>query len=276
MWHATRIFAGLALVIAGCLKLFGTNGTYLPFLGSDWPFVSLLFPQLEVVLGCWLLIGWRAGEIRILAIAFYLLLGLFSLLLFTTGEKNCRCFGDTNLNPLFTFAWDVLMVILLSISSPTTHRGLQKQGASISPFVSIFVLLSIAIAFDGLLQIDNPVTNYVYVLFTSKSTVVQSRSVRLNNVAADSWHRVDVEIWNRGRGSVTVTGGTFNCGVNAIVGLPITVPPGARVLVPIFIKVGIQSGDIDRSFIVYLDDPSLTSTRGQITGFARVLTSVDR
>ena len=126
----SRIFVGVLFIISGFIKLndplgfsyklqeyFGSDVLNLPFLEPYALLISVFVVVLEVVLGVFLLIGYKPKFTiwSLLAmIVFFTFLTFYSA--YFDKVKDCGCFGDAlKLTPWESFAKDVILLVLILI-----------------------------------------------------------------------------------------------------------------------------------------------------------------
>ncbi|MFD1063967.1 BT_3928 family protein [Winogradskyella litorisediminis] len=126
----SRIFVGILFIISGFIKLndplgfsyklqeyFSTDVLNMPFLEPYALGISVFVVVLEVVLGIFLLIGYKKK------FTIWLLLGMIVFFTFLTfysayfdKVKDCGCFGDAlKLTPWESFTKDVILLVLILI-----------------------------------------------------------------------------------------------------------------------------------------------------------------
>lgn len=126
----SRVFVGILFIISGFIKLndplgfsyklqeyFSTDVLNIPFLEPYALGISVLVVVLEVVLGVFLLIGYKKK------FTIWMLLGMIVFFTFLTfysayfdKVKDCGCFGDAlKLTPWESFTKDVVLLVLILI-----------------------------------------------------------------------------------------------------------------------------------------------------------------
>lgn len=106
-----RLVLGGLIFFAGLAKLFDLQGFFIGLLELEffdanvaW-FISMIVPAVELVVGLWLLIGWRAD---LAAVAGFVMLVGFTAVLFSAWwrglEIDCACFGPLSLGSTY-FSW---------------------------------------------------------------------------------------------------------------------------------------------------------------------------
>lgn len=125
-----RIFVGILFIISGFIKLndplgfsyklqeyFSTDVLNIPFLEPYALAISIIVVVLEVVLGVFLLIGYKPKFTiwsLLLMIVFFTFLTFYSA--YFDKVKDCGCFGDAlKLTPWESFTKDVILLILILI-----------------------------------------------------------------------------------------------------------------------------------------------------------------
>lgn len=128
--HFSRIFTGILFIISGFIKLndplgfsykleeyFGSDVLNLEFLIPYALGISVIVVVLEVVLGVFLLIGYKPKFTvwsLLLMIVFFTFLTFYSA--YFDKVKDCGCFGDAlKLTPWESFTKDVVLLVLVLI-----------------------------------------------------------------------------------------------------------------------------------------------------------------
>ena len=126
----SRIFVGLLFIISGLIKLndplgfsyklqeyFGSDVLNIPFLEPYALGISVMVVVFEVVLGVFLLIGYKPKftVYSLLAmIVFFTFLTFYSA--YFDKVKDCGCFGDAlKLTPWESFTKDLVLLVLIVI-----------------------------------------------------------------------------------------------------------------------------------------------------------------
>src|SRR5262249_31188501 len=98
--RAGRIIIGWLMFTAGVLKLAGYSFTAVPRVG--WyasPAVQIAAAEWELLLGIWLLSGWRAFGSWLAALGTFLCFAGVSGYLGSIGVASCGCFGIIKATP---------------------------------------------------------------------------------------------------------------------------------------------------------------------------------
>ena len=128
--NISRILVGFLFILSGWIKLndplgfsyklqeyFGTDVLNLPFLEPYALGISIMVVVLEVVLGVFLLIGYKRKFtvwMLLLMIVFFTFLTFYSA--YFDKVKDCGCFGDAlKLTPWESFTKDIVLLVLILI-----------------------------------------------------------------------------------------------------------------------------------------------------------------
>jgi WD40 repeat protein/thiol-disulfide isomerase/thioredoxin len=142
-----RFGCAAALIVAAALKmhLFITGSALGVMYGSRWLQAGTI--EYELLLGTWLLSGSYSARCRALSMFTFGGFGGYSLYLALSGALSCSCFGGLQVNPWWTVALDVILILSLWRSKPFRTAGSCGLGSgctrigrpSITPWISIFV-----------------------------------------------------------------------------------------------------------------------------------------
>ena len=150
----SRIFVGILFIISGFIKLndplgfsyklqeyFSTEVLNIPFLEPYALAISLFVVVFEVILGVFLLIGYKPKFTvwsLLLMIVFFTFLTFYSA--YFDKVKDCGCFGDAlKLTPWESFTKDVVLLVLILI----LFLGKSYIKPIFNPFLTtLFALLS--------------------------------------------------------------------------------------------------------------------------------------
>jgi uncharacterized membrane protein YphA (DoxX/SURF4 family) len=128
--HLSRIFVGILFIISGFIKLndplgfayklqeyFGSDVLNIPFLEPYALGISIIVVIFEVVLGVFLLIGYKPKFTvwsLLIMIVFFTFLTFYSA--YFDKVKDCGCFGDAlKLTPWESFTKDIILLVLILI-----------------------------------------------------------------------------------------------------------------------------------------------------------------
>jgi hypothetical protein len=125
-WHFVRILLGIALLLAAGLKVhqFATTPAVTPGLvGNRW--LALAITEIELVLGLLLLFNMVRRPFWFACILFFSAAAAVSLSKALAGTSSCGCFGQLQINPWMSFAFDLVAITLLVAVRPSpvgSHR----------------------------------------------------------------------------------------------------------------------------------------------------------
>lgn len=86
----------------------------------------------EVFLALWLLSGAYAMVARGMALALFLLFTGISGMAIATGQESCGCFGSLPVDPRFTFAMDIVVIVALVICPVRSRPHPPRVGIVVS------------------------------------------------------------------------------------------------------------------------------------------------
>lgn len=125
LWNGARCVLGVTLLAAAALK--GYELATSPVASGDglWNSRPLLIAavEYELVLGVWLLAGWRPVWAHRVALATFALFAAVALYKAHSGDASCGCFGRLTVSPWLTFGFDTLAVAALAVARPQLAQG---------------------------------------------------------------------------------------------------------------------------------------------------------
>jgi len=253
---------GCFLLVTAALK---AHGLYADPYGQDnflaLPWLQVLTIEIEVILGLWLLSGLLPRVAWGTALVFFIILAALSFTLAYQGQASCGCFGKVEVNPWYTFALDVGIVIALVAFSPLSlpgrgagGEGLNSSAAPMSALlqVSIFttILLSL-IALGFTLITGDPWA--ALARLRGETLAVIPAVTQLGEGAAGESRTFQVQLRNNSNKPIRVVGGTTSCPCIATQDLPITIPVGGIESIHVTIKFSGSSGKFAHRFVLYSD-----------------------
>lgn len=252
--------AGLFLLIAAGLKVEGTSFD----LSQDllgMPQFQLAVIEVEVILGLWLVSGWWNRAARAGALAFFAAAAAASLYMALIGAPSCGCFGRASVSPWITLVLDLTIFAALALLRPPAGDR-AKGWARHLALVGVGTAFMLAAAGTAL-------------LITSENPAHFLARLRGETIAIDPWvsdvgegttsedRCFTVRLTNHADKAIRIVGGSSSCRCVTTEGLPVTLPPGRSVSVPIRVSFrGKSPGRFQLPFTLFTDDqrqPVLTA-----------------
>jgi hypothetical protein len=222
------------------------------FFGSPALLVASL--EVEVLIGFWLLTGWRITSAWASALALFSVLAAVSLYMAIVGQRSCGCFGRVSVNPWFTFVLDVAFLAALLVCRPRPmfpallpswpqFRNLKAWGAVAAVLVGgALVLRSSDHAAISLARLRG------------ESITIGPAVSDVGEGSAGDVRTFDVELTNRTDRRIRIVGGTSTCSCTAVKDLPITVTPGETRPISVSVAFRGSTGRFGHRFLLYTDD----------------------
>lgn len=234
------------------------------------PWLQVLTIEVEVLLGLWLLSKLQPQLAWCVTLLFFAILAAISFTLATQGQTSCGCFGKVEINPWYTFALDLGIVITMLCLSPLSLSGSGVGGEgflpSEAPLSSLLQILFTTCALLGLLALG-------FTLFTTDpwATLARLRGetlavipavIQLGQGTAGEQRTFQVQLRNYSDKPIKVVGGTTSCSCIATQDLPITVLAGGTESINVKITFSGSPGRFAHRFVLYSDsDDRLTIAR---------------
>jgi len=140
-----RIALGLLLLSAAGLKGYQLATSPTPdthLLNTRW--FLILTVEYELMLGLWLLSGWRKRDAWLITLISFAVFACVTLYKAISGEASCGCFGQVEVNPWVTLVLDLSIVAALLIWRPTakqTPRQANQQSKRLIATLALAALL---------------------------------------------------------------------------------------------------------------------------------------
>ena len=130
----TRISSAFARSVGGVLLSAGF--AKLPGTGASTLFQAHALPdslvtaaaQVEIIVGLWLITGWRRRSASIVAGCLFVVLAVFAARQLYLGESQCECFGAVSLrapswlwSSYHAFVFDVVAAMIFLLASRSAH-----------------------------------------------------------------------------------------------------------------------------------------------------------
>ncbi|MFT3881507.1 MAG: DUF1573 domain-containing protein [Gemmatales bacterium] len=270
------------MLLTAALKV---HGLILDPYGQDnflaLPWLQVLTIEVEVLLGLWLLSGIKPALAWWTTLALFVVLTVISFTLAWQGQASCGCFGKVEVNPWYTFFFDMAIVavmVLLPLVSPVRKIiGEQQEVTTAHSLVNsaIFQITSTTLVIVGLVVLG-------FTLFTKNpwATLARLRGETLSvqpavtqvGEGSQGESRVfQVILQNYSEKPIRVVGGTTSCTCVATADLPLTIPAGENKTINVKINFSGSLGKFLHHFVLYSD----ANKRLTIARFSGIVTTVD-
>jgi hypothetical protein len=191
--------------------------------------------EVEVLLGLWLLSGMHPRLSWWVTLSFFAILAGMSFLLAWQGQASCGCFGKVEVNPWYTFALDVVIVVAMVVFSPLSllGRGVGGEGLNLSaaPMSSFFQIILITTLLLGILALGFTLITgdpwAALVRLRGETLAVIPAVTQLGEGNAGESRTFQVQLRNYSDKPIKVVGGTTSCSCITTQDLPITIPSAA-------------------------------------------------
>lgn len=223
-FRAVGITLGLLLLTAAFLKF--RDLTWEPFGKAILipPRLRVVFVEMEVLLGLWLLTGLARRALWIVAISFFSILAIVSGYLALTGEPTCGCFGQAAISPWITFGIDAAAIVLLAATRPRLKVAPAESSGNGR---AILAWAGVAVIAVTLVQVGQEGgLSAAWQELTGQSLVVEPTMTEIGSGRLGDKARFVVTLRNVSGRDIQVIGGTNNCVANAVENLPVAVPAG--------------------------------------------------
>lgn len=264
---------GAVLVAAAVLKATGRSFDPLSRNGltaAAW--AQLAVVQAEIGLGGWLLSGVAAAGAWLLATATFFAFSAVSFYSGVTGQEDCGCFGAVQVNPWYTFGFDVAVVATLLALRPrpegrgplgAVSHGLRPAGVWVGGFAIVVAgsAAAGAVAFGS-------VPRAMAVL---RGEPLLARSPTLDLGEGEFGQAVEgVAVLENVTGrTVRVVAGTSDCTCVSTLALPLVIRPGEVGELPVAMSLRGSPGRVSRTVTLVTDAPGFPRLKLGVTARVR-------
>lgn len=264
-----RVLFGLLLLVAAVLKLTGDSTASLgQNVALFTPRLRLLTVETELLLGLWLLSGWRAELARWTALVFFGLLAGVSLWLALEGQSSCGCLGRIVVHPWVTFSLDLVAVSAFTVFRPRTLRsGPIRAGLAglVNLAAGAAVLLGTMTA--GLMGLWHADFDTVVARLKGEPLAIEPAVYDMGAGVRGEVRAFEIRVANRSERLNRIVGGTSVCPCAIADELPVTVPAGGTVTLRMRAKFAGTAGAFQNEFVLYADDGGETwTTTARVSG----------
>jgi hypothetical protein len=266
--RAGSILLGLLLLTSAILKL---SGDAPASLGQNSvlfsPPVRMLTIEAELLLGLWLVSGWQAGAARLAALSFFGLLAAVSLWLALEGQSSCGCFGRIAIHPWVTLIFDLSAVGALAVFRPrlvSSDRGRTGLKGLMCAGVGAVVLLTTVTA--GLMAYWRADFSAVLVRLRGEPLTIEPALFDLGSGVSGQGREFEIRVTNHSARPVRIVGGPTKCPCAIADELPVTVPAGGTITLPMRAKFTGTVGIFRHELLLYTDNPEQPAATARIMG----------
>lgn len=256
-------FSSLRLVIGGVLlmgALFKIR--YLEYYPPDIFSASrsawLLFAasEFELCLCAWLFIGVYERWLQWTTAATFFAFGTYSLARAASGVSDCRCFGDLALSPWFVACGDLLIGLIIAVSSPPRLSEARGIISTRPPRLGDAALIVAAVALTAAIVIPfRPLVDW-YIAHLSRQPLIIHHPVQI--VEANSTHPLTAAFaaTNPTESDVIVVGMQTACGCVSAEQLPLVIAAGETRMVKFDIAAGSPLRRVTQNIRLFIDKPA--------------------
>jgi len=282
-WHALGYaiskLAGLLLLVAAILKAQGLAFSPVNMFGI---FVNqtliVILISYEVLLGLWLLTGYRGQVSQLLAIFTFILFVIISGYQTMIGAATCNCMGTLDIQPITIFVIDIVFLIVLIFTyyyCTDTGRRLYhflKDTLECVGIVSVFTVTMVSVIF---------VTNLLFGSLPEMISKLNNEPVSISPdvmmLAPGIAHSLDertLVFSNNTDRIIKIVGATSDCLCDSQSNLPIIIGPHSMEEMKVVFRRTASIGQFTRTIIIYLDDQGIKAIPYRYTGITKeVLTN---
>lgn len=263
---------GLLLLVAAGLKLSGFNVDPVVRSGqlnASW--VQLVLIQFEILLGIWLLSGWKQAGSWLATVITFTGFAAYSLYAALIGQTSCGCFGKLPVSPWYAFALDLGVLLILGLCRPLRQDLWPSSAAEWRSIAGDTCLVAIEVAaLFGILTL----AAYVFVgspaaalaRLRGEEVSVYPDFVDLGTGESGEIKVAQVEIVNRTNRPIRVVGGTSDCSCTVLGDLPVELGPGDVRSISVQMRMPKSSGLFARSAVLQIDNNGMTRVKFQVGG----------
>lgn len=268
---SARVAIGLLFLMTAGLKAYGL---FVDPLESELhgirSSVQLIAVEIELLLGMCLVSGYgRRWSLRF-AVTFFVIAAAVAARQVWDRQTSCACFGRFEVNPAFTLALDLLVLLILTVLLRALPRGSQDyprregRGDLILGVAVPVITTVLLVTASGLLGV---VDYHKWILRLRGDLLeISPRVSDLGTHVRDQKVTTQIEVWNHGAKNVRIQGGQASCGCVAYDGLPAVIPPGGSVKLPISVKMRGGYGSFRARYVLFTNLPEQPELDGGLVG----------
>lgn len=235
------------------------------FIGGPAPLQSNLFNlainELELVLCIWLASGLQLRSAWVAAIAVFLAFAGINFSLGVQGKTSCGCVGSLALNPWIVFSADLLVLVGLLHWSPHSLFHISNFALFLAWRELILMPILALVLFGGLAWVPS-----IRASLFPEGVLLHPQVSNLGSFSTGVEVVTRVTITNNSEVRVRLLGGTYDCSVNALRDMPLTLGPGESKAVAMVARFPGPSGTFGSTYTIYTDHPSHAQLQGWVVG----------
>lgn len=268
------LLVAFLLLTAGTLKGVDITFTPVPQAGALPSWLVLVLAEIELGLGCWLIVGRGLRGAWAIAIVLFAGMACYSLGLAVAGETaSCGCFGRLPVSPWSALVIDCAVLAGMIAFAPWRRQprpALEGQGpAPVAPAPWVFGavcllggLFALAYAYPGRFPL--------LLARLSGNTVVADPAFIFAGEAEPGLRReVALTVRNYGQSAVTITGGNSTCSCISGYDLPVRLSPNEQRSVRILLTFSRKDETFAHRVTLFTDSPDQTVVNAWVWGRSR-------
>lgn len=265
----SAIVAGAILLTAALLKSSSSAAMLLSPLipiPAIWSKMAIL--PFEFALGFWLILKPSDPGVRLTATLAFIAMVLLNAFNGALGASSCGCFGEIVVSPWTMFVLDLLIAVVLVITSEGGFRVMMRTGWS--GLFLFFVSIAFSLAIFGLgvvAQYGTP--GRFLAAMRNEPLVVRPTSLNFGSDFGNSIVERPVEIENRSNQVIRIIGATSDCSCASTSALPLEIAPGETRSVMIILRFPPNRGIVQRTSQLWTDRPGDSALTIVLSGYSR-------
>ncbi len=251
---AIRVALGGLLLAAAGLKLAGLAVSAVPPHG--WyaqPWVQAAAAGWELVLGAWLLGGTAPRAAWAVAVLTFVGFAAASASLGLAGVADCGCLGAVATSPWVAFGIGAAALALLAFGRPRANEAVPVErprfGGVVVGAAAVLVLLGAA----GTWVYGSP--GAALARLRGDTLTATPDYLGFGALQAGESRDASLTVSNWSDRPVRLIGGTSDCTCTTLADLPVTIPPGGRAAVTVYLTAPASEGQLTRTVKLRTDHP---------------------
>jgi hypothetical protein len=214
----------------------------------------------EAAVGVWLISNVAPRGAWVAGLSLFFIFAVASLVLGLIGRSSCGCLGRLiSINPWAILVFDLMAVLLLLFARPQTGVWFGPVGSIVLGTAGVVALVYLGLTLTGGVR-------HSLARVAGVSLIVEPPVVTLEPGRAEDSQEFSVSLTNLTDRPIRVFGGTRNGLIVVTDGLPLEIPPGASVGLPIRVTLKGTPGLIEQTYKLYTDAPGGGVVVGRLRG----------